>query len=372
LSDRIISVFGSRVGPEELAQVRDCFERQWLGTGPKNKEFEARFSAYRHLSNLTLVNSGSNALYLATVLLDLPPGSDVIVPSFTWIACAHAAILAGHRPVFCDVALDTHNVTAETIAAAITPKTKAVMVVHYAGKPVRIDPILDLGLAVIEDAAHAVVSEIGGRPCGGIGDIGVFSFDAVKNLAMGEGGAVTARDPERAARARVLRYCGIAKSGFEAASGDAERWWEYDIRAAFPKLLVSDVAAAIGLAQLEKLAKHQAIRRRIWETYQRAFADLEWLTRPADADPDETHSYFTYVVRMPHRDRCARLLLDRGIYTTLRYHPLHLNRIYASSARLPNTERLGEEALSLPLHPNLTDADVDRIVTEVRALPTRW
>ena len=372
MTDRMISVFGSRVGREELAHVQDCFDRQWLGTGPKNREFEERFAAYRGLPGLTLVNSGSNGLYLAMALLDLPPGSDVIVPSFTWLSCAHAVVLAGHRPVFCDVDLDTQNVTVETIEAARTPNTKAIMVVHYAGKPVRMKPILELGLAIVEDAAHAVVSDLAGEPCGGIGDVGVFSFDAVKNLAMGEGGAVTTKDPERAKRARVLRYCGIAKSGFEAATNDKERWWEYDIAAFFPKLLASDIAAAIGLAQLEKLDTHQAIRRRIWETYQREFADLDWLARPKDAESDEPHSSFTYVVRLPHRDRSAKTLFERGIYTTLRYHPLHLNRIYGSRARLPNSERLNEEALSLPLHPNLSDGDVGRVVAEVRTLPKSW
>jgi aminotransferase len=121
------------------------------------------------------------------MLLDLPPESDIVVPSYTWLACAQAVVLAGHRPVFCDVELETGNVTAETIAAAMTPDTRAVMVVHYAGLPARMQPILDLDLPVIEDAAHAVDSRIGDRACGSFGDIGVFSFDAVKNLTMGEG-----------------------------------------------------------------------------------------------------------------------------------------------------------------------------------------
>jgi aminotransferase len=365
----MISVFGSKVGDEELEQVRDCLQRQWMGLGPKTASFEERFAKTRGLPSTVLVNSGSNALYLAMALLDLPAGSDVVLPSFTWVACAHAVVLAGHRPVFCDVDLATHNVTVEDVERARTPKTRAVMVVHYAGKPVRMQPIVDLGLPVVEDAAHAVVSSLGGRPCGGIGDVGIFSFDAVKNLAMGEGGAVTARDPEKAARAKLLRYCGIGKSGFEAVTHNKDRWWEYNIAAFFPKLLPSDLAAAIGLAQLEKLDRLQARRRSIWETYQRELRDLGWLVRPADPEGDEVHSYFTYVIRIPKRDRSAKHLFERGIYTTLRYHPLHLNPIYESDAKLPVSERLNEEALSIPLHPNLTDADVDRIVTEIRALP---
>ncbi len=364
----MISVFGSKVGAEELAEVKDCIDRQWLGTGPKSKAFEQSFAERLNLPNLVLVNNGSNALYLAMSLLDLPPGSDVIVPSFTWVSCAHSIVLAGHRPVFCDVDLDTQNPTAETVRAAMTPRTRAIMVVHYAGKPVQMKPILDIGLPVIEDVAHAVDSKIDGKSCGTFGAIGVFSFDAIKNLAMGEGGAVTTSDAVRAERARLLRYCGIGKSGFEASTGNKERWWEYNIVDFYPKLLVSDVLAGIGLAQLRKLDALQAVRRSIWERYQNEFRDLDWLKRPIDAAQNEQHSYFTYVIRIPHRDRCAKALYDRGIYTTLRYHPLHMNQIYKSQARLPNSERLNEEALSIPLHPNLAPADVDKIITEVRGL----
>ena len=295
----------------------------------------------------------------------------MILPSFTWVACAQSVLLAGHRPVFCDVDLDTQNPTAEMVQAARTPKTRAVLVVHYAGKPVDMKPIVDLGLPVVEDVAHAVDSKIDGRYCGTFGAMGVYSFDAIKNLSMGEGGAVTAKDPALAERARLLRYCGIGKSGFEA-SANKERWWEYNIADFFPKLLVSDVLSGIGLAQLRKLDELQAVRRRIWDTYQKEFADLDWLKRPVDAASNEQHSYFTYVIRLPKRDRSAKILYDRGIYTTLRYHPLHMNAIYHSQARLPNSERLNEEALSIPLHPNLSQGDIDKVVTEIRALPKSW
>src|SRR5437867_3767097 len=132
----MISVFGSKVGDEELAEVKDCFDRQWMGLGPKTALFEKRFAERRGLPNTVLVNSGSNALHLAIAILDLPPGSDVIVPSFTWVSCAHAVILAGHHPVFCDVDLETMNVRVEDVEAARTSRARAVMVVHYAGKPV--------------------------------------------------------------------------------------------------------------------------------------------------------------------------------------------------------------------------------------------
>jgi aminotransferase len=362
-----ISVFGSLVGSDELREVKESFDRQWLGIGPKTKAFETEFAKRLGLPGLALLDSGSNALYMAVKLLDLPAGSEVIVPSFTWIACAHAVVLAGSKPVFCDVDLDTHNATAATIAPCISPRTRAIMVVHYAGKPVDLDPILELGFPVIEDAAHAVDSKSKGRSCGGIGSVGIYSFDSVKNLAMGEGGGITSREPRLIERARTLRYCGIGKSGFEA-SASKDRWWEYNVTDFFPKMLPNDVAASIGLAQLRRLDRCQRRRRRIWDTYQRQLADLDWLVQPRGPEEDEQHSYFTYCVRVlgGRRDAFAKYLYDRGIYTTLRYHPLHLNPIYGSKARLPICERLNEEALSLPIHPRLTDRDVAKVLSAVR------
>ncbi len=363
----MINVFGSLMGPEELEEVRTSLEAQWIGIGPKTAAFEKNFAERLGLPGFVLLDSGSNSLHLAVKLLDLPPGSDVIVPSFTWIACAHAVVLAGHRPVFADVDLDTLNVTRATVEAARTPKTKAVMVVHYGGLPVRVDEIQQLGLPVIEDAAHAVDSKLKGKFCGGLGDVGIYSFDAVKNLAMGEGGGLTAKDPARIARAKQLRYCGIGKSGFEAAA-NKDRWWEYNVTDFFPKMLPSDIAASIGLAQLRKLDKMQAWRKQIWETYQKEFAGLGWLVRPVDAPSDATHSYFTYCVRVPggKRDALAKQLYAGGVYTTLRYHPLHMNKIYGSSAKLPVCERLNEEALSIPIHPGLKPADVEKVVSEIK------
>lgn len=365
-------MFGSLVGGEELAAVADCCQRQWLGSGPVGRQLELELARRLGLPDLVLVNSGSNALFAALTLLDLPPGSDVIVPSFTWVACAHAVVLAGHRPVFCDVDLATQNPTAETIAAVRTPATRAAIVVHYAGLPAPMPEILALGLPVVEDAAHAVDSRLAGRACGSWGEVAIFSFDAVKNLTMGEGGAIAARDPERLARARRLRYCGIGKSGFEAAAGRVERWWEHEISEVFPKLLAADLNAAVGLAQLRRLDALQAARRRVWETYQERFADLDWLVRPRDSAAQDRHSYFTYLVRLPHRDRSARVLLEQGIYTTLRYHPLHWSPVYGVTTRLPNSERLAREGLNLPLHPNLSDDDVERVVDAVRRLPEAW
>jgi dTDP-4-amino-4,6-dideoxygalactose transaminase len=363
----MISVFGSRAGSEELEEVKSSIEAQWMGVGPKTQAFERGFAERLGLTDLALLDSGSNALYMAIKLLDLPPGSEVILPSFTWIACAHAVVLTGCKPVFCDVELDTQNCSARTIEPCLSARTGAIMVVHYAGKPVEMDAVLALGKPVIEDAAHAVDSAIDGKACGSLGAVGIYSFDAVKNLAMGEGGGLTAERADLVARARLLRYCGIGRSGFQA-SARKDRWWEYEVVDFMPKFLNSDVHAAIGLAQLRKLDALQAYRKEIWTLFQRELASIDWLARPQEPGPRERHSYFTYFVRVLNgrRDRLARYLFDKGIYTTLRYHPLHLNAIYGSSARLPNCERLNEEGLNLPLHPNLSASDLDRILGAVR------
>ena len=361
----MISVFGSAVGREEIANVVACMESQWMGFGSNVRKFEEKFAEKLNTPNFVMVDSGSNALFMAVTLLNLPRGSEIIVPSFTWVSCAQAVLIAGHHPVFCDVDIRTMNVRREDIERRITERTKAIMVVHYAGLAVDLDPILDLGLPVIEDAAHAVCSTYKGRPCGSIADVGIFSFDAIKNLTTGEGGGICVRNPEQAERARVLRYCGIGKSGFEAAVSSSKgksRWWEYNIQEPFIKMLPTDIAAGIGLGQLGRLSELQTIRKRIWDRYQSELGSLRWIANPVGAEGTDVHSYFTYCIRVPRRDELARFLLDNGVYTTLRYHPLHLNPIYGQmDVRLPNCEALNEDGLSIPLHPRLTSDEVDKI-----------
>lgn len=363
----MISVFGSQVGPEELSEVAACLDAQWMGAGPRVEAFERAFARRLGLPNFTMLDSGSNSLYLAVKLLGLAPGAEVILPTFTWVACAQAVRLCGCQPIFCDVDLRTHNLSVETIAPHVGPRTGAIMVVHYAGKPVDMAPILALGLPVIEDAAHAVDSTWKGLACGGVGDIGIYSFDAVKNLATPEGGGLTARDPALAERARSLRYSGIDRSGYAAVSGGG-RWWEHRILDVAPKLLANDVSAAIALVQLRRLDTLQQRRREIWARYQRELAGVTWLARPVDEAEGERHSFFTYCVRVHGagaRDALAQHLHRRGIYTTLRYHPLHLSGLAPPGPPLPAAEALAECALNLPLHPRLSDDDVATVLTAV-------
>jgi len=367
----MINVFGSKVGKEEIAHITESINNQWMGMGPKVKIFEKNFGDRLGLNNFLMVDSGSNALYLACKMLDLPKGSEIILPSFTWVSCAQAVLLCGNIPVFCDVDYDTMNVTADTIKSRITEKTGAIMVVHYAGLPVEMNAILELGFPIIEDAAHAVDSYCKNVACGSIGDVGIYSFDSVKNLAAGEAGGITFKNKEDSAKAKVLRYCGIGKSGFEASTHGKKRWWEYDIVSYFIKMNPSDLSAGIGIAQLSKLDEMQNYRKKIWDIYQKEFYDFEWVVTPENAKKGDKHSYFTYVIRVDKRDELAHYLFSKGIYTTLRYHPLHMNPIYKQTdVSLINSEKLNETALSIPLHPSLSMEDVDYIVKTIKSFFT--
>lgn len=362
----MINVFGGSTGDEEIAELSTSIRAGWMGMGEKVRQFEKAFEE-RLGTGFLMLDSGSNALFASVKLLDLPPGSEVIVPSLTWVACAQAILLCGHRPIFADVNAETLSIDAAAIERCITKKTRAIIVVHYAGKPVRVETLKSFGLPIIEDAAHAVDSKLKGRYCGTLGDLGIFSFDSVKNLATPEAGGIASASAELIDRARRLRYCGVAKSGLSNLC-DKPRWWEYDIVDIFPKFLPNDISASIGLVQLRKLEKHQRRRRQIWEIYQRELAQISWLKTPAEPAADEQHSYFTYFIRVldGRRDALARSLLQAGIYTTLRYHPLHLNSIYGASTRLPVCELLNEQGLNLPLHPGLSDSDVDQVIAALK------
>lgn len=367
----MISVFGSHVGQEEIEEVLECINSQWLGFGGKVAEFEEKYREKFGLRDFAMVDSGSNALFMAVTLLDLPKGTEIILPSLTWVSCAQAILLAGHVPVFCDVDASTMNVRKEEIEPHISAKTGAIMVVHFAGLSVDMDPIVDLGFPVIEDAAHAVCSTYKGQPCGTIGDVGIFSYDAVKNLTAGEGGGITARDAAVIERAKMLRYCGIGKSGFEAAvsaAGKRHRWWEYNIQEPFIKMLPTNIAGGIGLAQLRKIDSLQQRRKEIWDLYQAELGRIPWIRTPVDVAGGDRHSYFTYCIRVPERDELAHHMLDNGVYTTLRYHPLHMNAVYGQTdRRLKNCEQLNDDCLSIPLHPRLTAEDTEKVIGEIKS-----
>jgi dTDP-4-amino-4,6-dideoxygalactose transaminase len=369
----LISVFGSYMSDLEIEYVNKCLNSQWIGFGETVTKFEEEISRVRNFRNFTMVDSGSNALYLALKLLKLPIGSEVILPAFTWIACANAVILSGLKPVFADVELDTMNISARTVQQVISDKTSCIMVVHFAGLPVDIDPIIKFGFPIIEDAAHAIYSDYKNKPCGSLGDIGIFSFDAVKNLAVGEGGGITCKQDASVKNARELRYCGISKSGFDSAvSQDLELnsniWWEYNLREPFIKMLPTNISASIGLAQLIRRKELQDKRKEIWDSYQQGLKKLKVVRLPVETlEISSSHSYFTFPIQVPKRNELAKYLLKKDIYTTLRYHPLNQYSNFNDNPNLvlKNTQLLNDKALSLPLHPRLTRKEVNLVIDSI-------
>jgi len=362
----MINVFSSFVGIEEFSLIKKSFKKQWLGAGENVKRFENEFSNYRNIKNFLMVDNATNGLFLACKLLNLELNSEIILPSFTCIACAQAIKMAGLIPVFCDVDYKTQNITIEHILPHITKNTKAIMVVHYAGLPVDIDPILNLGYPVIEDAAHAVVSSYKNKSCGALGEIGVFSFDPIKNLSSCEGGGMFFKDEKLLKQAINMRLCGVGSSGLQRMKSEESMWWEDHADNIFIKSYPNDISAAIALAQLEKLNILQTRRKNIWNYYKSVFSKYHFIELPAEPDGDNKHSYFTFCIRVPKRNLLAHFLLAHNVYTTLRFFPIHLNRYYyTSNHKLPNCEKLAEFALNIPLHPNLSDRDINYIVDNI-------
>jgi len=345
----MIHVFGANTGKEEINSIISSMENNWMGCGPKVETFENFFSQ-RLGRPFVAVNNGSNALHLAVKLLNLPKNSEIILPSFTFIACANAVLLEGHIPVFADVELDG-NLSIRTIERVVTNRTKAIMTVHYAGKPACVE---SFGLPLIEDVAHAVDSKIGTRYCGTFGNVSAFSFEPIKNLATPDMGGVACDDPDKV---KALRHCGLKGSGFDKSGGN--RWWVDVFDDIFPKYMPNDISASVALCQLEKLNENQARRKYIWDTYQDAFKNLSWLERPADPLSYEQHSYFTYLIRCQERDKLALYLKENGVYTTLRFYPIHMT---FKEGKLPNTELLAKTGLNLPLHPRMSDTEINKVV----------
>lgn len=364
----MIKVFASKTGQEEIDEVTNTLKSQWLGIGNKVYQFEEELVERNKFNSVVMTDNCSNSLYTAIKLFNFAPGSEIILPSLTFISCAHAVVLNNCIPVFADVDYDTMNISIDTILPLITSKTAAIMVVHYAGLPVDMKPIIELGYPIIEDAAHAIDSKLNGIYCGALGDVGCFSFDSMKNLSAGEGGAMVSASPTFTEKVRRLRYCGIAKSGVDAAKEGKGRWWETEAFYASIRQMPNDIIASIALAQLRKLDILQKVRKHVWDTYQEEFKNLPVLL-PKNASENQQHSYFTYALRFKSddvRDAMAHYLYKNDVYTTLRYYPIHMMKLYKTNQSLKHTEWINDLALNLPIHPDISDDDLDKIVSLVK------
>lgn len=368
----MIPVFKPSVDEEEWLALKEPLANGWLGLGPKTREFEARFAEYVGAPYAVGVNSGTAALHLGFAVLGIE-GAEVITTSLTYVATNHAILYCGGIPVFADVEEDTGNVRLDEIERCITPRTKAICVVHYTGHPCDMDPIMDLAakhdLPVLQDSAHACGSKYRGRMIGSFGPINTFSFDPVKNLATGAGGMVTLQDPDLDARMRRLRWLGHARPpGTPPAPGEMD-YYHVTEEVGF-RHHMNDLSAAIGIVQLRKLEKHNDRRREIAAIYSDAFAALDWLKTPVLRDYAFSAQH-KYVIRVPAEDRDALILhlKERGVASHVHFVPTHLHPAYAPyrTELLPVTERLWKTLITLPLFPTLSDDEIAQVIEGVKS-----
>ena len=343
------------VGQEEKDLVWQVLESGSLAQGPRVRELEERFADFVGVPHAVATSSGTTALHLALLALDIGPGDEVITTPFTFIASANSILYTGARPVFVDVDAASFNIDPAQVEAAITPRTRAIMPVDLYGQPADLPALTEIaerhGLALVEDACQAHGAEIAGRSAGGWG-IGAFSFYPTKNMTTGEGGMVTLLDASLAERIRLLREHGMRVRYHHESVG-------YNFR-------MTDVHAAIGLVQLAKLPALNERRRQIARRYS---VELRGVVVPRE-DPRATHVYHQYTLRVGDRDRFVERLAEAGVGTGIYYPvPVHRQRAYAelgyADERFPVAERLASEVVSIPVHPGLDDADVQRVIEAV-------
>ena len=365
-----ISLFRPYLDEREVQAVSEVLRSGWLGQGPRTEEFENQFTAYTGAAHTVAVNSCTSALSIAMQLLGVGPGDEVIVPALTFVATAHAVAFHGARPVFCDIDPETLNLDIEDAASRITPRTRAVLPVHYGGRPVALDRLrsrIGPDLPVIEDAAHACGAQYQGRRIGGHGNIACFSFQAVKNLTAGDGGAVTfpgGRDHDMD-RARVLRWLGINRDTWDRTKLPTRLWWQYEVDAVTLKYQMNDIAAAMALVQLDKLPSMNARRKAVALRYTDGFRDNPRIKTPLQDSDDSASSWHIYALEVDRRDDLHLYLKEQRIDSGVHYKPVHMYGIYGTDVRLPAAEAAYPRLLSLPMHPGLSDDDVDRVIHAV-------
>lgn len=362
-----IPLFKPSMGEEEIKAVEGVLKSGWIGQGPKTAEFEKKFAEYIRVKYAVAVNSCTAALHLALEVLGISSG-EVIIPAMTFVSTAMAVNYTGARPVFADISEDTLNIDVKDIKSKITSKTKAIIVVHYGGHPCEMDEIIEIAkkynLKVIEDCAHACGAEYKGKKAGSIGDIGCFSFHAVKNLATGDGGMITLNDEELDKKLRRKRWMGITKDTFQRSENVSD--WYYEVNELGYKAHMNDITAAIGLVQLYKLEKMNTRRREIVENYNKAFKNLEWIALPVKKNYVKS-SYLNYAVKVKERDALIKYLKEKGISTGVHYTPLNLHKFYKDhTEKVPVAEKVYRNLILFPVFADLTDEQQDYIINSVK------
>ncbi len=371
-------VFGApAIGEDEIAEVVDTLRSGWLGTGPKTKRFEQDFAAYKGAPAALALNSATAGLHLACRSLDLQPGDEVITTAMTFCATVNAIIHAGGTPVLADIDPVTGNFDPIDVERRITSRTRAIIAVHFAGRACDMASLCDLSfrydLALIEDCAHAVETELDGRKAGTFGDLAVFSFYSTKNVVTGEGGMVIAKDERVLERIRVLSLHGMSRDAWKRFS--AEGFKHYSVEEAGFKYNMTDMQAALGIHQLARVEENWKRRDDIWRQYQKAFADLP-VGLPAADEESQRHARHLYQLRIDRarcgieRDGFLNALTERRIgagvhYLAIPEHPYYRRTFGWDPSEWPHALRFGRETLSLPISPGMTNQDVEDVVEAV-------
>jgi dTDP-4-amino-4,6-dideoxygalactose transaminase len=372
-------IFGSPlILEEDIDEVVATLRSGWIGTGPRATAFEKAFGDYIGAQHVAAVHSCTAALHLAMVALGLSPGDEVIVPSMTFAASANTVIHAGAVPVLADVDRDTMCIDPDDAARRITPRTRAIMPVHFAGRACAMNEILALaethGLHVIEDCAHAIETLYHGHHMGTMGDLGAFSFYVTKNVVTGEGGMVTTSNKSWADHIKILALHGLSADAWKRFSDAGFK--QYEVVEPGFKYNMMDLQAALGLGQLRRVEANLVRRCEVWKRYDEAFADLPAFL-PAPDEEGTRHARHLYTLMLDidrlsaSRDEIQQALHRQNIGTGIHYRAVHLHQYYREAfghkrGDLPNSEWISDRTISLPLSPKITDGDVNDVVFAVR------
>ena len=371
-------VFGApRIEEAEINEVVASLRAGWLGTGPKVAQFERDFAAYKGVRSAVAVHSGTAALHLSMLAAGLKPGDEVITTAMTFCATVNAIIHAGATPVLADCDRRTMNLDPEDLRGRITPRTRAIVPVHFAGRGCDMDPIMEIAqshhLIVIEDCAHAIETEYRGRKAGTFGDFGCFSFYVTKNVCTGEGGMVLAADEESADRIKMLALHGMSRDAWHRFSDEGYK--HYQVVDCGYKCNMMDLQAALGIHQLKRVETSWQRRSDLWQRYNEAFAALP-LGLPAAVERDGRHAYHLYTVLIDEaktgisRDGFLEAMTKHNIgvgvhYLSIAEHPYYQNTFGWNPEDYPNAMIVGRQTVSLPLSAALTDRDVGDVIEAV-------
>lgn len=371
------------IGDDEVAAVTEVLRSGWITTGSKTKEFEEAIAAMVGAKHAIALNSCTAALHLAHLVSGIGPGDEVVTTPLTFCATLNTILHVGAKPVLADVDPFSLNLSATSIEHVLTPHTKAIVPVHYAGNPVDMDPILELarakGLVVTEDAAHAIGTLYKGRPVGQLSDFTAFSFYATKNLATGEGGMLTTNNAEAADRARVMGLHGMSRDAWKRYSGAGS--WFYQVEEAGYKYNLTDIASAIGLIQLAKFSDMQRTRQLIVDKYFKALADHPAFEMPplADGSRYDVHAWHLFVLRLRpgvltiDRNAFIEKLKEVGVMTSVHfipasYHPVYRRELGLKPGDFPVAEDSFKRMLSLPLSAQMSMEQADAVCERVLAV----